>query len=72
MEFNEYVKHKHCIGFIQKDETNVEDSREESPQSTYSTFSLGHIEEPMNFMYLSKTVDTHLLQKNHCSWSFRQ
>ena len=61
MEFNENVKFKHCIGFIQKDETNVEDSREDSPQSTYSAFSLGHIEEPMNCMYVSKTVDTHLL-----------
>ena len=72
MEFNENVKFKHCIGFIQLDQTNIEDSREESPQSTDSTFGHGHIEEPILCKYVSKTVDTHLLQKIHCSWSFRQ
>ena len=52
--------------------TNVEGNREDSPQSTVQPINLHHMEDPLNCRHISKTVDTHLLQKNHCSWSFRQ
>ena len=43
--------------------TNVEGNREDIPQSNVQPITLHHIEEPLNYRHISKTVDTHLLVK---------
>ena len=64
LEYNTIVKIEYYAGCIQSDQTKGENNREESPQSTILPFNLGHIDEPLNCMYISKTIDTHLLIKD--------
>ena len=63
LEYYAFVKFEYYVDFIQYDQINKWESREENPQSTTLPFHLGHLEKPLNCLFKSKTIDTHLLHK---------